>query len=820
MTTRTHRATAFVRLAFVALTALAACGCGATGAPAAAPVSPAQIIDADPLALFPGGAVVLGNLDTRAFYASGSAAAQLAALLQSAIPPGQELGVSMSQDVDRMLVAAYAGAGLDAVAVLCGRFDGGRMQAAAAAHPPTGAGSAWAVLPYAGRTLYASRNMAISPLTDHTLLAGSESAVRRLLDRLAQGGAQPRTSRELSDWMLKTVESQGAAFALAADIGAIPPALLQGWPLPAAMTGLSRVAVISDFHPPGLNVASTFAYVESPARAGGSKRLAAVQRVRRRRRQARCRTAAPEPQHRPRRADRRLQIRARRRVCSKIAGFGDEAVHGGLAASPWMTDLVVHPAERGLCGSVTVPSDKSIGHRALLLAALAAGTSRIQGFSRGEDNLSTLKALRALGVPIEEVGATELRIVGVCLRGLRASTGPLECGNSGTTMRLLAGLLAAQPFASTLVGDASLSSRPMMRVMGPLRSRGATIDGRAHPIQPSERTAPLTVGPLPPSRRLGPLDHDSPVSSAQVKSAVLLSGLDASGPTIFREPFPSRDHTERMLRALGAPVETTACRVALDPNGWDGRLAPVDLAIPGDLSAAAFILVAAQIVHGSRVTVSGVGINPTRSGIFEIARDMGAGLTVEPSEERAGEPVGTLRGFHEPLVATRADARRVARAIDEVCIACALAARADGETRIEGAAELRVKESDRLMMMARTLRAFGVACEETVDGLVIEGTPNRLRAAEVESGGDHRVAMTAAVLGLVADGPEQDPERGLHRHELPGFRVDLARGGRPGRAGGHPHCFRRWIPHAPGADVTSIQVSGLRPPHMCLPAPG
>jgi hypothetical protein len=276
MTTRTQRARASVRLAFVALTAVAACGCATGGAPQTPPVNPAQVIDADPLALFPGGAVVVGNLDTRAFYASGSVAAQLAAMLQSLVPPGQDVGVTVSQDVDRVLVAVYAGTGLDAVAVLSGRFDVGRMQAAAASHPPVPGRASWVMLPYAGRTIYTSNGAAMAPLTDHTLLAGSEGAVRRLLDRLAQGGPQPRTARELSDWMLKTVESQGAAFALAADIGAIPPALLRGWPLPTAMTGLLRVAVISDFHPPGLNVASTLAYVDPAHAVAGANALRQV----------------------------------------------------------------------------------------------------------------------------------------------------------------------------------------------------------------------------------------------------------------------------------------------------------------------------------------------------------------------------------------------------------------------------------------------------------------------------------------------------------------------------------------------------------------
>jgi 3-phosphoshikimate 1-carboxyvinyltransferase len=418
-----------------------------------------------------------------------------------------------------------------------------------------------------------------------------------------------------------------------------------------------------------------------------------------------------------------------------------------------VTDLVVHPIEKGLTGSVPVPSDKSIGHRALLLSAIAQGDSRIVGFSRGDDNLATLAALRALGVSIEEIGTSELLVRGVGLTGLREATSALDCGNSGTTMRLMAGLLAAQPFTSRLVGDASLSQRPMMRVVAPLRQRGGTLEGRPHPTRAGDVTAPLTIGPRHHARPLSGLEYESPVSSAQVKSAILLSGLDARGPTLFKEPTVSRDHTERMLSLQGAPLSTMASAVLLDPSSWDRRLAPLDLDIPGDLSAAAFVLVAATIVPESRVSVRGVGVNPTRTGLFEIAREMGALLAVEPGEARGAEPVGTVHAQASQLVATRTGGERVARAIDEVCIACALAARATGTTRIEGAAELRVKESDRLAMMATMLRGFGVPCEELPDGLVIEGVDRPLRAAIVESGGDHRIAMTAAVLALVADGP-------------------------------------------------------------------
>jgi 3-phosphoshikimate 1-carboxyvinyltransferase len=396
-----------------------------------------------------------------------------------------------------------------------------------------------------------------------------------------------------------------------------------------------------------------------------------------------------------------------------------------------------------------VPSDKSIGHRALLFGAIASGQSRVHGFSGGEDNVATANALRAMGVTIDQPRDGELVVHGKGLFGLRASAAPLDCGNSGTTMRLLAGLLSAQPFASTLIGDASLSKRPMMRVVGPLRSRGARIAGEPHPTRAGDLTAPLRIEP--PERPLGPLEYDSPVSSAQVKSALLLSGLYAEGPTYFREPTVSRDHTERMLAALGAPLRTLGPLVELSPDGWKRELSAFELEIPGDLSAAAFLLVAAQIVPGSRVTTRGVGVNPTRTGLLEIARDMGAGIDVEPGGERAGEPIASVTAWSEPLHAMQLGGEVVARAIDEIPIVCALAARATGTTRIRDAAELRVKESDRVGTMAIVLRAFGVSCEEHEDGLSIEGKQSPLGAADVDSRGDHRIAMTAAVLALLAN---------------------------------------------------------------------
>jgi 3-phosphoshikimate 1-carboxyvinyltransferase len=418
-----------------------------------------------------------------------------------------------------------------------------------------------------------------------------------------------------------------------------------------------------------------------------------------------------------------------------------------------MTTLVVHPVTAPLKGSVPVPSDKSIGHRSLLFGALCEGDTHIRGFSHGEDNVSTANCLRAMGVVIEEPAADELVVNGAGLRGFKAPTKDLDCGNSGTTMRLLCGVLAAQPFRATLVGDETLSRRPMMRVAGPLRSRGAVIEGRPHPSRPNEIIAPLVVGPLAEGSHLRALEYESPVSSAQVKSAILLSGLLASGPTRFREPTVSRDHTERMLSALGVPIRTVGSVIELDPTGWSRRMPAFDIDIPGDVSAAAFMLVAAQIVEGSRVTVRGVGVNPTRTGLLEIARDMGAGLGIEPQGERSGEPVAELHAWSAPLRAIAVGGETVPRAIDEIPIACALAARAKGTTRIRDAEELRHKESDRIATMAKVLRAFGVTCEETPDGLDVEGRADALEPADVDSRGDHRIAMTASVLALVARAP-------------------------------------------------------------------
>lgn len=421
-----------------------------------------------------------------------------------------------------------------------------------------------------------------------------------------------------------------------------------------------------------------------------------------------------------------------------------------------MTDLIVHPAEKPLEGGVPVPTDKSIGHRALLFAALANGTSRIQKFAGGGDNISTANALRAMGVVIDESenkGSRELTVKGVGIFGLKKPEADLDCGNSGTTMRLFCGLLCAQEFSSRMIGDESLSGRPMMRVIKPLAQRGAKISGKPHPKKSGDVTAPLEITGLGEEIYLSELEYESEISSAQVKSAILLSGLYAHGTTYFREPTVSRDHTERMMQALGVPLRTMGPLVQLDPSGWRGVLDPLDLEVPGDLSAAAFLITAAQIVSGSRVTMRGVGVNPTRTGILEIVRDMGGAVALDKQSERSGEPVADMHAQSASLHSARIGGEVVARAIDEIPIACALAARASGTTEITDAAELRVKETDRIAAMASVLRSFGVTCEEKSDGMSIQGTREKLKAAEVESRGDHRIAMTSAVLALVADGP-------------------------------------------------------------------
>jgi 3-phosphoshikimate 1-carboxyvinyltransferase len=390
---------------------------------------------------------------------------------------------------------------------------------------------------------------------------------------------------------------------------------------------------------------------------------------------------------------------------------------------------------RRLEGEVRLPGDKSISHRALLLNAVADGDARVRGLSAGADVASTASCLRALGVDVRAEDGGWL-VAGRGLEGLREPARPLDCGNSGTTMRLMAGLLAGRPFPVTLVGDESLSRRPMERVAEPLRLMGARAE-----------TGPLRVGGVAPLRGV---TYESPIASAQVKSAVLLAGLSAEGTTRVVEPVPTRDHTERMLSAMGAAVERDGRAVAL--RGPVAGLAPLDVAVPRDLSAAAFWLVAAGLHGAARIRLPGVGVNPTRSALLDLLDC--AGIRVSRLNERldGAEPVadletGTAAEFHAFEVA----GARAAELIDELPVLAVAAALLPGTSRITGAGELRVKESDRVAAMAAGLQAMGADVTELPDGWEIRG-PRHLEGARVASAGDHRVAMALAVAGLLADG--------------------------------------------------------------------
>ena len=422
--------------------------------------------------------------------------------------------------------------------------------------------------------------------------------------------------------------------------------------------------------------------------------------------------------------------------------------------------LTIAPAVCGLRGRLSVPSDKSIAHRALLFGAIAHGTTTVEGFQGGRDNRATLAVCRALGVGIDEQGAS-LRIAGSGFEGLRAAAAALDCENSGTTMRLLTGVLAGRPFTSRLVGDASLLRRPMRRVIEPLGRMGARIVS-----EPGDGRAPLRIEGQP----LHGAVHTLTVASDQVKSASVLAGVHASGTTRVEEPTRSRDHTERMLRDFGVALRGEELWVELD---GPQRLQGASIVLPGDFSSAAFLIVAAALVPGSELTLTGVGLNPTRTGLLDALRLMGAAIDVAP-EPAGAEPVGSLVVRHRPLRATRIDGDLLVRSIDEFPILCIAAACAEGTTEIRDAAELRVKESDRVAVMAEMLRDLGVSVEQLPDGLVVTG-PTRFRGARVDPRGDHRIAMAAAIAGVAGAAPVviDDPE--CAEVSFPGFYRTLAK---------------------------------------------
>ena len=409
-----------------------------------------------------------------------------------------------------------------------------------------------------------------------------------------------------------------------------------------------------------------------------------------------------------------------------------------------MASLTITPG-KPLRGTIIVPGDKSITHRALILTALAEGVGKIKHYCRGEDCLNTIRAMRALGITIDETN-DDLRVHGKGLWGLAEPAGIIDCGNSGTGIRLLTGLLAGQDFFTVLTGDASVRRRPMGRIVKPLREMGATIAGRK-----GGELAPLAVT----GTTLRGITYVSPVASAQIKSSLLLAALFAKGTTRLSEPRVSRDHTERLFQFYGLPLKREGLTLTMEGRPSVGWTAAPELTVPGDLSAAAFFIVGATIVPGSDVTITGVGVNPTRTGLLEVMDRMGADIQLLNRRDEGGEPIADIHVKSAPLRGVTIGPDLIPQTIDEFPILCVAAAVAEGQTTITGAEELRVKESDRIATMATELRAMGARMTEKPDGLVIEGLGRpeeygRLTATNGQSHGDHRVAMSIAIGGLTA----------------------------------------------------------------------
>jgi len=422
-----------------------------------------------------------------------------------------------------------------------------------------------------------------------------------------------------------------------------------------------------------------------------------------------------------------------------------------------LTSTIRYSVQPGgsLNGEIRVPGDKSVSHRSIMLGSLAEGVTRISGFLEGEDSLATLQAFRDMGVQIEGPFDGKVTVHGVGMHGLKSPDKPLDLGNSGTSMRLLSGLLAGQGIDVTLVGDASLSSRPMRRVTEPLAMMGAAIDTT------EKGTAPLHIKPV---EKLEPMHYDMPMASAQVKSCILLAGLYAEGQTCVTEPAPTRDHTERMLRGFGYQVKTSGNRVCLEGGG---KLKATDIDVPADISSAAFFLVGASIAENADLTIRHVGMNPTRIGIINILREMGANIEVLNETEVGGEPVADLRVRSTQLKGIRIPEEQVPLAIDEFPVLFVAAACAEGETVLTGAEELRVKESDRIQVMADGLQTLGVDAEPTPDGMVIR--QSIIGGGEVDSHGDHRIAMAFTIAALRASGQITIDDCANVNTSFPGF---------------------------------------------------
>ena len=408
-----------------------------------------------------------------------------------------------------------------------------------------------------------------------------------------------------------------------------------------------------------------------------------------------------------------------------------------------MEKIQIEKARQGLQGEIVIPGDKSISHRSVMFSALGDTPVRIKNFLHAQDCMSTAACMEALGAKVEFISDTELIVTGNGLHGLKEPATILDAGNSGTTLRLLMGILAAQPFLSTFTGDASLHKRPMGRVIKPLSKMGAQIYGR-------ENNAKLPITVVPAGKKLQGMHYDSPVASAQVKSAILLAGMFAEGETTVNEPFVSRDHTEQMLAAFGVKLKREGTAVTIQPV--EKFTAPAEIEVPGDISSAAYWLVAGSIVPGSKLLLKNVGINPTRTGILDVLKDMGAKITLQNERTSGGEAAADMLVEYSELKGTTFGAEIMPRLIDEIPVIAVAALCAKGDTVITGAGELRVKETDRLMAIAKEFNKLAPgSIEEREDGLIIHGSA-KLQHATAFSYDDHRIAMSLAILGAVGEG--------------------------------------------------------------------
>lgn len=403
-----------------------------------------------------------------------------------------------------------------------------------------------------------------------------------------------------------------------------------------------------------------------------------------------------------------------------------------------MSEKILQYDKPSLQGTLTIPGDKSVSHRSVMFGAIATGKTTVEGFLLGEDCLSTIDCFRKLGVKIDVEG-TNVSIDSPGIEGWQEPTEVLYTGNSGTTTRLMLGILAGSNVHSVMTGDASIGKRPMRRVIDPLRQMGAHITGRA-----DGQYTPLAIQ----GTALQAIDYHMPVASAQVKSAILLAGLRAKGTTIVRENEVSRDHTERMLRQFGAQVDEVSGVISLKGGQ---TLTGTHVSVPGDISSAAFFLVAGAICENSKVTLENVGVNPTRDGIIEVLQSMGAAITVLPNEDNQSEPTATITIETSALKGTTIEGDIIPRLIDEIPILALLATQANGKTIIKDAEELKVKETDRITAVVDELKKLGATIEATEDGMIIEG-PTPLRSASLKTYGDHRIGMMGAVAALIADG--------------------------------------------------------------------